>query len=257
MTQVDVNTFIGRYPFRDSGVFTHTDLVRELVRTGSNSAWVSNLTSCFQADPAPGNAELYRAHERDVRLLPVPAIHPGRPGWLELLDDASGRGVPAVRSDPTRYGLPSTGREMQSLVHACSVRALPLVMAVRLDDIRQRHPLDVAPELEPAAVRALIRSDPAVRLVITHAERDFIEQVHFGATPQEASRILWDICWIWGPPEDHLELLLETVGIQRFTFGTGMPLRLAENACAKLDLLNLDTIGREKITAGNLRAFLY
>jgi predicted TIM-barrel fold metal-dependent hydrolase len=80
--------------------------------------------------------------------------------------------------------------------------------------------------------------------------------VHFGSTPEEAARILWDICWIWGPPEDHLELLFATVGSARFTFGTGMPLRLPELAVAKLDLLNLDEATRRQVAATNLQRFL-
>ncbi|HEY8062713.1 MAG TPA: hypothetical protein VID74_07940, partial [Gemmatimonadales bacterium] len=107
----------------------------------------------------------------------------------------------------------------------------------------------------PWAVRQLIRSHSAARLIITHADRDFIEQVHFGSTPQEASRILWDISWIWGPPEDHLELLITTVGSARFTFGTGMPLRLPETSTAKLDLLNLSAALRQQIAGGNLTTF--
>jgi hypothetical protein len=102
----------------------------------------------------------------------------------------------------------------------------------------------------------LVRSDPTIRLLITHADRETVEQVHFGSTPEEAARLLWDICWIWGPPEDHLGLLIDTVGVARFTFGTGMPLRLPENAVAKLDLLNLDRESRQRIATDNLRAFL-
>ena len=73
--------------------------------------------------------------------------------------------------------------------------------------------------------------------------------MHFGSTPAEAERILWDICWIWGPPEDHLALLLKTVGPERFTFGTGMPLRIPENSVAKLDLLEqiADAAGRDRV----------
>ena len=145
---------------------------------------------------------------------------------------------------------------MQSLVAACAERQVPLMMAVRLEDLRQRHPRDTAGDLPPWAVRQLVRSHQQVRLVVTHADREFIEQVHFGSTPQEAARILWDISWIWGPPEDHLELLLQTVGIDRFTFGTGMPLRLPETSVAKLDLLNLDGEARAAIAAGNLETFL-
>src|SRR2546430_16185431 len=93
------------------------------------------------------------------------------------------------------------------------------MIAVRLEDGRQRHPNDRAGELPAAAVRALIRSDEDLRLLITHADRGFIEEVHFGSTPEEAARLWWDVSWIWGPPEDHLETLLGTIGIDRFVFG--------------------------------------
>jgi predicted TIM-barrel fold metal-dependent hydrolase len=128
------------------------------------------------------------------------------------------------------------------------------MMAVRLEDARQRHPNDRAPELPAAAVRALVRTDPTVRLIITHADRSFVEEVHFGSTPEESSRIWWDICWIWGPPEDHLETLLRTVGSERFVFGSGQPLRLPETSVAKLDLMSLSPAQRSAIESENLKA---
>jgi predicted TIM-barrel fold metal-dependent hydrolase len=143
---------------------------------------------------------------------------------------------------------------MRVLAAACGTARIPLLLAVRLEDGRQRHPNDRVPELPAAAVRALIRSDPDVRLIVTHADRGFIEEVHFGSTPEEARRIWWDICWIWGPPEDHLQTLLETVGIARFVFGTGQPLRIPESSMAKLDLLDLPPQQRAAIEHENLRA---
>ena len=131
------------------------------------------------------------------------------------------------------------------------------MLAVRLEDGRQRHPNDRAEELPPWAVRSLVRADPSVNLVVTHAERTFIEEVHFGATPEEAARIWWDITWVWGPPEDHLETLLETIGPERFVFGTGQPLRIPENSIAKLDLLDLPEGTREAIESGNASRLRY
>jgi predicted TIM-barrel fold metal-dependent hydrolase len=122
---------------------------------------------------------------------------------------------------------------------------------VRLEDGRGRHPLDGAPELAPWAVRAWLRHDPRARIVITHAERSFIEEVHYGSTPAEAARAWWDISWAWGPPEDHLELLLATMGASRFLFGSGQPLRLPETPAARLDLLDLAPADRQTITTGN------
>jgi hypothetical protein len=123
---------------------------------------------------------------------------------------------------------------------------------VRLEDGRQRHPEDRTAELPAAAVRALIRSDRDVRLVITHADRAFIEEVHFGSTPEEAARLWWDVCWVWGPPEDQLATLLETVGVDRFVFGTGQPLRIPESSVAKLDLLDVAPRERAALESENI-----
>ncbi len=82
-----------------------------------------------------------------------------------------------------------------------------------------------------------------MRLVVTAAGRDLIEEVHWGLTPVEQRRVVWDISWIWGPPEDHLAKLLRTVGPARFAFGTQWPLRLTQNPRANLDLLPSDLDG--------------
>lgn len=249
--RVDVNSFIGEYPFRRVPGTTPRDLLDAMDRVGIEIAWVSHLTAIFWDDPMAGNADLYRMDSR--RLHPVPAIHPGRDGWREALADARHREVPAVRADPTRWSLDPAGPDMRALLEACGAAGIPLLLSVRLEDGRQRSPRDRTGELEPWMVRAWIRSDPSVRLIVTHADRDFIEQVHFGATPEEASRIRWDICWIWGPPEDHLRILLETVGGDRFVFGTGMPLRIPESSIAKLDLLDLAPEDRAMIEEKNSR----
>jgi uncharacterized protein len=181
-------------------------------------------------------------------------VHPGMPRWERDLTDAADRRVPAVRCDPGYLGLGPSGPEMLRLIGLAGETGIPLMAAVRLEDGRGRHPLDVAPELSPATVRHWIRHHPATRLIITHAEREFIEQVHFGATPEEAARIWWDISWVWGPPEDHLAMLLATVGEDRFLFGSGQPLRLAETPLARLDLLDLTPDARRAILSGNALA---
>jgi hypothetical protein len=142
---------------------------------------------------------------------------------------------------------------MRALTAACGAAKLPLMMAVRLEDARQRHPNDQTLDLPAAAVRGLIRGDDAARLVVTHADRAFVEEVHFGSTPEEAVRIWWDVSWIWGPPDDHLAILLDTIGVERFVFGTGQPLRIPEASVTKLDLLELTREHREAIESGNVR----
>ncbi|MFL5402966.1 MAG: amidohydrolase family protein [Gemmatimonadales bacterium] len=251
--RIDTNSFLGAYPFRRVPGTAPDALIQAMDRAGIDRAWVSHLPSVFWRDPAQGNDWLYETAERYDRFDPIPAVHPGLNGWEEVVAGARTAGAPAVRSDPTYYGLDPAGAEMQALVQRCAAEEVPLLLAVRLEDARQRHPNDRAPELPPWAVRALIRSHGAARIIVTHADRPFVEEVHFGSTPAESARIWWDISWIWGPPEDHLETLLQTVGVERFVFGTGQPLRLPETSVAKLDLLDLPAGQRAAIESENLK----
>ena len=253
--RIDLNAFVGDYPFRRLADASAAGLLKAMDRTGIDEAWVSYLPSLFWRDPGEGNPLLYQIAAEHRRLRPVPAVHPELPAWRDVLREAVDRGVPAVRCDPCFYGIHPAGREVQQLLDECGRNRLPLLMTARLEDGRQRHPNDRADPLEPWAIRSLIRGSPGGRLIVTHADREYVEQVHFGSTPEEARRILWDICWIWGPPEDHLATLLGTVGLERFAFGTGAPLRLPEASVCKLDLLDLTGPQREQIESRNLRAF--
>jgi predicted TIM-barrel fold metal-dependent hydrolase len=210
----------------------------------------------YWRDPHDGNSWLYEMTGQFERLHPVPSVQPALRHWEEVVAEARRRRAPAVRADPMLYAIDPSGAAMRALARVCGEVGVPLLLAVRLEDGRQRHPNDRAAELPPSAVRALVRSDPRVRLLVTHADRSFIDEVHFGATPDEAARLWWDISWIWGPPEDHLATLLTTIGPARFVFGTGQPLRLPETAVAKLDLLDLSPAERRALESDNARTLI-
>ncbi len=250
----DVNAFVGGYPWRRVPGTAPRDLLRAMDRTGIDDAWISHLPGIFWRDPSEGNGWLLEAADAEPRFRPVPAVHPGLDGWEDIIASAIEARAPAVRADPTFYGIDPAGAAMRRLAAAAGEAGIALLLAVRLEDGRQRHPNDRAEELPGAAVRALIRADARVRLLVTHADRGFIDEVHFGSTPDEAARLWWDISWVWGPPEDHLATLLSTIGPGRFVFGTGQPLRLPETAVARLDLLDLDSSTRAAIESGNARA---
>jgi hypothetical protein len=251
---IDVNSFVGAYPWRRVRGASPEALLSAMDRVGISTAWVTHLPSLFWKDPAEGNPWLFDIVARTPRFRAVPAVHAGLPRWEEDLREAVHLGAAAIRCDPSPMGLPPAGAEMLGLVRAAGALGVPLLAAVRLEDGRGRHPLDLAPELAPSAVRAWLRHDATARLVITHADRGFIEEVHYGSTPAEAARVWWDISWIWGPPDDHLEHLLATVGPSRFLFGSGQPLRLPETPSARLDLLRLTPADRALIESGNAEA---
>jgi hypothetical protein len=235
---IDVNTLVGPYPFRH---VPHPDpdaLLRVMDREGIDEAWVGHLPSAFHRDPSEGNRALRTLLARsDERLRPVFAIRPDWPKWETALEDAAAAGAPAVRVYPPQWGLGPHSERMRELAFAAGARGLALLLTVKFEDLRQRHPMDAAGDLSAAAIRALARVGRDVRLLVTAASRELIEEVHWGLTPDEQRRVFWDISWIWGPPEDHLAKLLRTIGGERFVFGTQWPLRLAQTPRANLDLL--------------------
>lgn len=235
---LDPSVCIGGYPFRH---VPHPDpdvLIKVMDRERIERAWVGHLPSAFHRDPSAGNDTLFSALEpfRD-RLAAAPALRPDFPQWEAALDTAVAAGAAAVRIYPRHWGLAAGDARLAELAVACGQRRLPLVATVRFEDLRQRHPLDTAGDLDGATLRALARAGSRVRLVVCAAGKDLIEEVHWGLTPDEQARVLWDISWIWGPPEDHLAKLFRTIGAGRFTFGSQWPLRLVQSPWANLELL--------------------
>lgn len=253
---LDFNTLIGPYPYR---YVPHPDpevLVRVLERERLDGAWVGHLPSAFYRDPGAGNAQLLAALApfRSV-LHPVPTVRPDWPKWEESLRAAHDAGAPAIRAYPPQWGMGPHDASMRELALAAGELGMALVLTVRFEDLRQRHALDVAGDLSAAAVRALARAGDAVRLVVTAAGREMIEEVHWGLTAAEQRRVFWDIAWIWGPPEDHLAKLLRTVGPARFVYGTHWPMRLTQNPRANLALLPDDVRGATLADAADVLAW--
>ena len=164
-------------------------------------------------------------------------IRPDWPRWERALRDAADRGATAVRAYPPQWNMGPREASMRALAVACGEARLPLLLTVRFEDLRQRHWMDGAGDLSGAAIRDLARIDARARLVVVAAGRGLIEEVHWGLTAEERERILWDISWVWGPPNDDLAHLLRTCGAERFVYGSGWPLRLAQTPRANLDLL--------------------
>lgn len=238
---LDPSVFVGQYPFRH---LPHPDpdvLVQVMAREGITRAWVGYLPTAFHRDPAPGNRELSRLLERHRDLLvPAPAIRPDFPRWEAALDAAKADGAEAIRVYPAHWRLGADDPRLRDLAMACASRGLAIVVTVRFEDLRQRHPLDTAGDVSGATLRSIARAGDGVRLVVCAAGRELIEEVHWGLTPDEQERVWWDFSWVWGPPEDQLAHLFRTIGSRRFVFGSQWPLRLVQSPKANLELLPPD-----------------
>lgn len=238
---IDVTAWIGGYPFRDVPHPTPDVLVRVLDREGFGGAWVGDLPGAFHRDPVSSNRHLYAALRpyRDV-LWAAPMVRPDWPDWEGQLRTAVEEGAPVVRVYPSQWGLGAGHAALLEVSDACAAAGVVVHVTVRFEDLRQRHPLDGAPDVSAATLRALARrgrDGSGAVLLVAGAGRELIEETHWGLTVAEQSRVFYDFHWLWGPPEDHFGHLVRTMGAERFTWSSWWPLRLSQQSRALVALL--------------------
>ena len=120
LMRIDVNAFLGvlslparaghlaRGAARRDGPDRH--------RRGLGDATCPASSGAIPPRATPG---CWRRRERTPRLRPVPAVHPGSPSWEAVLRRRADAGAPAVRCDPTFYGIDPAGPSMRALAAAC------------------------------------------------------------------------------------------------------------------------------------------
>lgn len=238
---IDVTAWIGSYPFRATPHPEPEVLVRVLEREGFAGAWVGDLPGAFHRDPVPSNRALYAAlRPHRAVLQPAPMVRPDWPRWEQQLGEALDEGAPAIRVYPAQWGLGAQHPSLMELVDACAGAGLAMHVTVRFEDLRQRHPLDSANDVQAATLRAMARSATGragAVLVIAGASREVLEETHWGLTPDEQSRVFYDFHWLWGPPEDSFGHVVRTIGAERLAWSSWWPLRLTQQSRALIDLL--------------------
>jgi hypothetical protein len=248
---IDTTAWIGGYPFRE---VPHPDpevLVRVLEREGFGGAWVGDLPGAFHRDPIPSNRRLFRAlaPHRGV-LIPAPIVRPDWPDWEAELRRARDEGAASVRAYPAQWGLGPGHGALAELACACGEAGLALHLTVRFEDLRQRHLMDTVGDVPAATMRAIARHPGSrCRLVVAAPSRDTIEEVHWGLTPEEQSRVWYDFAWTWGPPEDHFAHLVRTLGPDRLALATMWPLRLTQQPRALVELLPAELVPPQGLAA--------
>jgi predicted TIM-barrel fold metal-dependent hydrolase len=235
---VDVNTFIGGYPWRHVPHPDAASLTSVMQREGIGHALVGYLPAAWHRSVRDANRELLRELRPHAQLLsPLPCVNPSWPRWERGLRELCGEGVSGIRVYPSQWGISSAATPLRELAQACAEHNVTLVLTTRFEDARQRHRMDTAADVDGGVVRCLVRAHPEVRVLLTCAGRALIEETYWSLAPAERARLWFDISCIWGPPQDDLAHLLRNMGSDRFLFGSMWPLRLVQTPQAGIDLL--------------------
>jgi predicted TIM-barrel fold metal-dependent hydrolase len=252
MSLCDANAHIGHWPFRPLPFTDAETLLSEMDRLGIERAAVAHSHGLLYRDSQRANEELAEAvRGRRDRLVPVATLDPR---YIDALGDLrrcrDGLGMKALRLAPPYHGCTLTSPEVLAFGKAAIDWGMTVVVPFRVEDVRQRHRLDVDRNTPADDLFAFARALPGLTIVGTQyslaADEKTVEAL------KAAPGLHFDIARIRGSVPPHLADLVRAVGPERFLFATGMPFLTPEVSQVRLALID-DVAAREAIGAGNFR----
>jgi predicted TIM-barrel fold metal-dependent hydrolase len=250
---IDVNVWLGRWPFRRLPDDEPAALVRRLRRLGVAEAWAGSLDAMLHHDLTAVNQRLAaacRAHGPGL-LRPFGTVNPLLPDWREDLRRCQEEHrMPGIRLHPNYHGYALDHPAFTDLLGEAARRRLIVQIALKMEDERGLNPLlKGLPTTEPAPLIALRAGDPRPPIVLLNALGNL--------RGEPLKRLLatggiWvDLAMLEGLA--GLERLIALVGSDRLLFGSHAPLFYAESTHLKLKESTLTPEQAEAIRQGNAR----
>jgi predicted TIM-barrel fold metal-dependent hydrolase len=251
---IDANAYLGIWAFRKLPVTKAKELLSLMDKTGIDKAVVSSINSVLYRNCEAGNAELLdEVKLSSKRLIPLVTINPAYAGWQKDFENAvKNKSVAGIRAYPNYHNYPAEGSAMKELTQRCAKAGLLLFLSVQFEDWRQRHFLDRVTNISGEQVRFLIQETPKLKTVVTNAEGSLIQEIIFGLTKDEAERVYFDNTFIWGPPTNELQRLVNSIGHKHFVFGSHMPFRIPQASLKRIESLEIEEPARKMILGNNI-----
>ncbi|NCO39294.1 MAG: metal-dependent hydrolase [Armatimonadetes bacterium CG_4_10_14_3_um_filter_66_18] len=254
---IDVNAYLGHWPFRKLRHNTASALLRLMDKKGIDQAWVSSASAVLYKNPQAANEDLgaeTRKH-RD-RLVPFAVLNPTYADWEYDLDQcATEFDCKGIRLYPDYHNYKLTDSSCHELVAAATERKLLVSIPLRATDARQRHWLISIEDMRAADIVPLIRRFPDARFVLLNGLG--YTGCDLGKPGVDLPANYWiEISRLSAVLQAEMRMLLDNVGKSRLVFGTGMPFKYPDPSLVKLEVLEATKSEIEAIRWKNAHALL-
>ena len=249
---IDVNTYIGHWPFRQLRHNTASTLVKRMDQRNIDKAMVASLNGVFYRNAHAANAEVSKETRRlRDRLIPCATLNPTFPGWEEdLRRCAEGLELKGLRLYPQYHGYRLADPAALELIDAVGELGWPIQVPMRLEDRRTRHPFDLAEDLAPSDLAQILALRPKTNWM-------FLNALGLnGSQLPSTARFLVEISRMTSVLQKNIPDLIDQVGPEHLAFGTGMPLKVPEPALLKVEILDAPKRVKERICWRNAARML-
>ena len=162
---IDINTYIGHWPFVRLRHNTCSDLLKRMNEFGVDVSVVANLSGIFYKNTQSANEELFEEISKSKRygnrLIPFVAINPTYADWRHDLNICIEKfGMKGIRIYPQYHDYEINDPRCIELVKIARDSNLPVAVTLRLVDKRQRSWLDIVEGISWMDIAALVKAVP-------------------------------------------------------------------------------------------------
>lgn len=254
---IDVNAYLGHWPFRQLRHNTASGLLKLMDENGIDKAMVSSINAIFYKNCHSGNEELAaetKAH-RD-RLIPLATLNPQYPGWEDDLKQCCGDfGMAGLRLFPHYHDYKLDSEISLDMIRCAAGRGMALSIPIRVVDRRQRHWLDNVSDLSVSDIESVVQKCPEASFIILNG-RGFQNSRLVEDEDLRSSNFLIEISRMSVILQAEIPRLIEALGPSKLAFGTGMPFKYPMPALLKMQILNAPEQVKEKVRWENVTRML-
>ena len=261
---LDMNVYLGRWPFAPLGYETADDLLRLMDRAGVERAAISSLNSVFYYDAEIGNREVGAAAKAHPdRFIPFAVVNPNLLGWrdhlLECVERFGIRGI-KLHADYHKFSLVpdnSIGDEIAKLMAETRERKLVTFVQTSLFDLRHHPAYCYVPEVPISdVVQALTQYRDNYFVVggglwFRARALDLVNQARHAGLANFS--IATDGI---GGYYDGLGYIVREIGGERLVFSSRTPILYTEAARDVVQTSELDEAEKAAILGGNAARLL-
>ncbi len=249
MKAIDMNCYIGNWPFRRLRQNSMEDLKRIHAENGIESGYVSSLNSIFYNDPYEGEKEL-QENLKGTSYQHVMTLNPILPVWEQDIHRAEKEmNIRGIKILPGYHGYSLQEKSADRLYRVLENSGLALFVVVRMEDERLNY-LMTPRQLSAEEICTFIRKHngnvPIVLIGMLAAElmacKDGIRKARNVYFDTSGLRNLFDT-----------ENLVKTFGADKILYGSQFPLYCLKSSFLMTDKAQIEEKDKEKIFYGNAR----